>query len=338
MSQPEMQPEGPPRKESDAGSGESGVDCSTSGSRAGGAAGTGGVGGAEGAGGSAGAGGAGGRGGRGGRAVGSGGGRGRGEPGGGGGSGGSGGFDGAGGSGRSGGFRGSGGSGGRDLTGRPFPLGDWGEPAERLDELYRWVESGALATADWYLEDRAWKRRGARALRWGTAAGVVAGAALPLLDLTGTLGGSAGWGYLSLLLGAACMACDRYFGLTSGWIRNLATAQAVQRRLQVLQFDWASECVRETLGPTEGTASEAAERCLGVLRRFSEDITELVRSETADWMVEFRAGPAPMGTQALVSGSAGGRAEPGALPGRFSMPSVAARPNMPRQRPPEAPR
>ncbi|MER7696918.1 SLATT domain-containing protein, partial [Streptomyces sp. NPDC096095] len=28
-----------------------------------------------------------------------------------------------------------------------------------------------------------------------------------------------------LLLGAACMACDRYFGLTSGWIRNLATAQ-----------------------------------------------------------------------------------------------------------------
>ncbi|MEU2825842.1 SLATT domain-containing protein [Streptomyces bacillaris] len=321
-----MQPEGPPRKESDAGSGESGVDCSTSGSRAGGAAGTGGVGGAGGAGGTAGAGGAGGRGGRGGRAVGSGGGRGRGEPGGGGGSGGPGGFDGA------------GGSGGRDLTGRPFPLGDWGEPAERLDELYRWVESGALATADWYLEDRAWKRRGARALRWGTAAGVVAGAALPLLDLTGTLGGSAGWGYLSLLLGAACMACDRYFGLTSGWIRNLATAQAVQRRLQVLQFDWASECVRETLGPTEGTASEAAERCLGVLRRFSEDITELVRSETADWMVEFRAGPAPMGTQALVSGSAGGRAEQGALPGRFSMPSVAARPNMPRQRPPEAPR
>ncbi|MBT2379134.1 hypothetical protein AMK21_05215 [Streptomyces sp. CB00316] len=293
MSQPEMQPEGPPRKESDAGSGESGAECSASGSRAGGAGAQDGSGG-----GGAGNGGA--------------------RPGGA--------------------WGGGSGAGGRDLTGRPFPLGDWGEPAERLDGLYRWVESGALATADWYLHDRAWKRRGARALRLGTAAGAVAGAALPLLDLTGTLSGSAGWGYLSLLLGAACMGCDRYFGLTSGWIRNLATAQAVQRRLQVLQFDWASECVREMLGPSEGTASEAAERCLGVLRRFSEDITELVRSETADWMVEFRAGPAPMGTQALVSGSAGGRAEPGGLPGRFSMPSVAARPNMPRQRPPEAPR
>ncbi|MDQ0985872.1 SLATT domain-containing protein [Streptomyces sp. V2I9] len=275
MSQPDMQPEGPPRKESDAGSGENGVahSVAASGSPAGR------------------------------RAEG----------------------------------RTEGGAGGRDLTGRPFPLGDWGEPAERLDELYRWVEAGALDTADWYLHDRIWKRRAARSLRMGTAAGAFAGAALPLLDLTGALSGSAGWGYLSLLLGAACMACDRYFGLTSGWIRNLATAQAVQRRLQVLQFDWASECVREVLGPTEGTASEATERCLGVLRRFSEDVTDLVRSETADWMVEFRAGPAPMGMQALASGSAGGRGEP-AAPGRFSMPSVAARPNMPRQRPPESPR
>ncbi|MFD6800827.1 SLATT domain-containing protein [Streptomyces cyaneofuscatus] len=317
MSQPEMQPEGPPRKESDAGSGEIGVEHSASGSRTGGAGGAAGSGGGRGVsgGGGGGAGDAGARDGSGGGGAGSGGGA------------------------RAGGAWGGGsGAGGRDLTGRPFPLGDWGEPAERLDELYRWVESGALETAEWYLADRVWKRRGARALRLGTAAGVVAGVALPLLDLTGALSGSAGWGYLSLLLGAACMGCDRYFGLTSGWIRNLATAQAVQRRLQVLQFDWASECVRETLGPSEGTASEAAERCLGVLRRFSEDITELVRSETADWMVEFRAGPAPMGTQALVSGSAGGRTEPGGLPGRFSMPSVAARPNMPRQRPPEAPR
>ncbi|MFD7967404.1 SLATT domain-containing protein [Streptomyces clavifer] len=224
----------------------------------------------------------------------------------------------------------------RDLTGRAFPLGDWGEPAERLDELYRWVEAGALQTTDWYLHDRIRKRRVARFLRVGTAAGVITGAALPLLDLTGELHGSAGWGYLSLLLGAACMACDRHFGLTSGWIRNLATAQAVQRRLQVLQFDWASECVREMLGPTEGTASEAAERCLGVLRRFSEDITELVRMETADWMVEFRAGPAPMGMQSLVSGGVGGRPEQGGQT-RLTMPSVT-RPNMPRQRPPESPR
>ncbi|MEU9974171.1 SLATT domain-containing protein [Streptomyces sp. NPDC051014] len=222
-----------------------------------------------------------------------------------------------------------------DLTGRPFPLGDWGEPAERLDELYRWVERGALGTAEWYLSDRIWKRRGARALRCGAAVGAVLGAALPLLDLTGVVGGVAPWGYLALLMAVACVGIDRFFGVTSGWIRDMATAQAVQRRLQVLQFDWASESVREVLGPAEGTASEAAERCLAVLRRFSEDVTELVRTETADWMVEFRTGPAPLGMQATVT--AGPRADAGHLGGRFPLPPGAngSRPNMPRQRPPE---
>ncbi|OON74872.1 hypothetical protein B1H18_23860 [Streptomyces tsukubensis] len=218
-----------------------------------------------------------------------------------------------------------------DLTGRPFPLGDWGLPAERLDELYRWIEEGALRTAQWYLSDRAWKRRAARLLRSGAALGVVTGSALPILDVAGAASGVTPWGYLAFLGAAACVACDRFVGLTSGWMRDVATAQAVQRRLQTLQFDWASESVREVLGPTEGTASEAADRCLNVLRRFSEDINDLVRSETADWMVEFRSGPGPLVTQ---SGQHVNCRRDGPLQGRFP-PPPGSRPNMPRQRPPE---
>ncbi|WP_282550214.1 SLATT domain-containing protein [Streptomyces rochei] len=223
-----------------------------------------------------------------------------------------------------------------DLVGRAFPQGDWALPAERLDDLYRWVERGALDTVAWYLADRVGKRRGAVALRSGAAAGALAGAALPLLDMSGMVGGAAPWGYLALLCAVACVAADRYFGVTSGWMRDVATAQAVQRRLQALQFDWASESVREVLGPADGTASEAAERCLGVLRRFSEDVTELVRAGTADWMVDFRSGVAPLGLQWGPAGGAGGRAEAGgAGAGRFSVAPNGARPNMPRQRPPE---
>ena len=220
-----------------------------------------------------------------------------------------------------------------DLTGRPFPLGDWGEPAQRLDELYRWVERRALQTAAWYLADRVGKRRAARVLRGGAAGGAVVGAALPLLDLTGLAGGVAAWGYLALLVAAACVAVDRYFGVTSGWMRDVATAQAVQRRLQMLQFDWASENVREILGPAEVMAGGAVERCLAVLWRFSEDVTELVRAETSDWMVEFRTGAAPMGIQSALA--AAGRSEAGGAPGRFPLPPGGTRPNMPRQRPPE---
>ncbi|GAA4770433.1 MULTISPECIES: SLATT domain-containing protein [Streptomyces] len=228
-----------------------------------------------------------------------------------------------------------------DLTGRAFPQGDWGEPAARLDELYRWVEAEALRTADWYLSDRTRKRRWARLLRLGTALGVAGGAALPLLDLAGAVASGAPWGYLSLLAAAAFTGADRYFGLTAGWMRSVATAQAVQRRLQVLQFDWASESVREVLGPAEGTAGEAAERCLGVLRRFTEDVADLVRNETSDWMTNFRApGPSPLSLSPLPgrgteSGQSGQSA--GVIQGRFPLPP-GTRPNMPRQRPPEPPR
>jgi hypothetical protein len=179
-----------------------------------------------------------------------------------------------------------------------------------------------------------WKRRGAQLLRAGAAAGAVSGAALPLLDLTGATRGVAPWGCLALLVAVACVGVDRYFGLTSGWMRDVATAQAVHRRLQALQFDWASESIREVLGPAEGTASEAAERCLGVLRRFSEDVTELIRTETTDWMVEFRTGSAPLGLQAAVAYMP--RQEIGGPAGRFPVPPAnGTRPNMPRQRPPE---
>jgi hypothetical protein len=218
-----------------------------------------------------------------------------------------------------------------DLRPPPFPMGDWGEPAERLEELYRWSEEHGLRTAEWYLRDRLWKRRGAQGLRAGAAAGAVAAAALPLAQLAGAGHGLLGWGYLCLLLACACVGFDRLMGLTAGWMRDMATAQAVQRRVEALRFDWATESVREVLGPTEGTAAEAAERCLRLLRRFCDDVSDLVRAETCDWMAGFGAGAAaaPLRVQAPA------RSDP---PPPARLPHPSTRPTMPRQRPPEAPR
>ncbi|MET7609970.1 SLATT domain-containing protein [Streptomyces seoulensis] len=219
-----------------------------------------------------------------------------------------------------------------DPAGRTLPPGDWAEPAARLDELYRWVEQGALRTADRYLADRSRRRRTANLLRGGTAAGVVAGAALPLLSATGAVSGCAPWGYLGLLLAVACAGADRAFGLTSGLLRDTVAAEEVVRRLRVLQFDWASECAREMLGPAEGTAAEAVDRCLGILRRFSEDVAEVVRTETTDWLLEFRTGRPPLSVHTTPSPR---RPDPTAPAPRHFPPPGGTRPNMPRQRPPE---
>ncbi|MFJ8040067.1 SLATT domain-containing protein [Kitasatospora sp. NPDC096147] len=222
-----------------------------------------------------------------------------------------------------------------DLSARQFPLGDWGEPAERLEELYRWSEERAVEAIDWYRRDRVWKRRWARLLRIGAAGSAVAGVTAPLVSMTGAYDFSASWGYVGLALSAAFVGLDRAFGLTSGWMRDVSTAQALQRRLETFQFDWASECVREVLGPTEGTAGEAAERCLGVLRRFCEDVSDVVRSETSEWMLEFRAGMTQLPTQS--PGPWGGRTETGTGAHVRILPPPGTRPTMPRQRPPEGP-
>ncbi|MFF8332798.1 SLATT domain-containing protein [Streptomyces cacaoi] len=234
-----------------------------------------------------------------------------------------------------------------DLLGRGFPSGDWEEPAERLEELYHWVEEEALALVEWYLADRARKRRWARVLRAGTAAGAAAGAALPLLETAGLAGGPpddraaalgpvGAAGYLGLLLAVVCLLADRWLGLTSGWMRSVAAAQAVQRRLEALRYAWAAERIREVLGPTDGSAGDAAERALGLLRRFSEDVSELVRGETTGWMVEFRTGPGSVPLHLHTPGRPGphraGSGRP--APGRHPLPPAGPRPHMPRQRPP----
>ncbi len=54
----------------------------------------------------------------------------------------------------------------------------------------------------------------------------------------------------------------------------------------------------------------------GVLRRFTEDVTELVRVETADWMLEFRGGGVPLGVRVAHGGAGGGRSRP-CRPGGF---------------------
>ncbi|WP_326597823.1 SLATT domain-containing protein [Streptomyces sp. NBC_01803] len=196
----------------------------------------------------------------------------------------------------------------------------------RLAQLYACAEAEALRTVEWYLADRLWKRRAARLLRGGTLAGAAGGVALPLLGA-----GLERWGLLALLGAAVCLAGDRYLGLTSGWMRDMATAQALRRRLAALRYDWVAEDVREPDGPP----GEAAERRLAVLRRFSEDVTELVRAETADWMREFRAGAVPVAERA----PAAAEGAEGDHPRRHRFPGEPARrPSMPRQRPGEPPR
>jgi hypothetical protein len=133
----------------------------------------------------------------------------------------------------------------RDLRAGPFPtaaMEQWQDTEAALTQLYRYAEGRAIDAVDWYLQDKRGKRVWSRGLRLLAIAPVTAGALQPLLDAARA--SRTAWGYVLLAMGAACVGFDRFFGVSSGWMRSMTCAQALERRLEQLEYDWAPECAR----------------------------------------------------------------------------------------------
>lgn len=188
----------------------------------------------------------------------------------------------------------------KDIRVAPFPqitAAEWREPAEVLDRLYRETESHAIEVADWYLRDRQWKRRLSLTLRAGAIVLAAGGALQPLISAAGS-GHELGWGYVLLASGGACVAFDHFFGLSTRWMRDVVTAQRVQRRLLKFQYDWAA------LSAWAAPATpETVPEHLDLLRLFVQEVSDITVAETAEWVDEFQTGISQMKSQAGVVSS-----------------------------------
>src|SRR5215218_7812048 len=176
----------------------------------------------------------------------------------------------------------------RDLRPGPFPtvaMEQWHDTESALAKLYRYAEGRAIEATDWYLQDKRGKRIWSRGLRLLAILLVTAGALQPLLDAAPGPGRTA-WGYVLLALAAACIGFDRFFGLSSGWMRSMTCAQALERRLEQLQYDWAAECARSA---TRTVDPKQVQNRLALLRVFSDDMAALLQQETAEWVLEFQS-------------------------------------------------
>jgi hypothetical protein len=110
-----------------------------------------------------------------------------------------------------------------------------------------------------------------------------------------------------LALAAACIGFDRFFGVSSGWMRAMTTAQALERRLEQLQYDWAAECAR---GASRTVDPKQVQNRLALLRVFSDDVAALMQQETAEWVLEFQSNLLRLERER----SDGARARPGSVP------------------------
>lgn len=181
----------------------------------------------------------------------------------------------------------------RDLGGRPFPaiaLEATGGPQETLQELRAWAEREAEDAVEWYLADKRRKRLGSRIVSVLTILLAVGGTLIPLASVLS--GGPAqGWGYVLLALAAGCKGFDHFFGMSSGWMRDITAAHKLRGGLNEFRMAWAAEHLRAADdAAADGTLDPAAlERRLALLMSLVEAVQRQVESETAEWLSDFRA-------------------------------------------------
>jgi hypothetical protein len=163
---------------------------------------------------------------------------------------------------------------------------------ELLDTLYENVEARAIVAIRWYMNERRGRSRLSKLVRIATLLFVVCGTLVPLLETTAARAkwpalDISSWGYVFFTLAGGLVLLDKYFGLSSSWMRFLSAGLALQRELRRFQLDWASRIA--LLNGADPTLEET-KQLLGVLQRFSESVEAEILKETNAWIAEFRSG------------------------------------------------
>jgi hypothetical protein len=164
-----------------------------------------------------------------------------------------------------------------------------------MEVLREWAEKRAVETIEWYLRDKRKRRVNSRLLRATAVIFGVTGGIVPLLAVT-FAAIRIEIGYILLALAAGCLAFDHFFGVSSGWMRDIITSQKLQGRLTRFQIAWAVWQARESGAlkiELEGT-QDGVHAGLDLIESLVTDVVDATDRETAEWATEFNAAVAAL--------------------------------------------
>jgi len=196
----------------------------------------------------------------------------------------------------------------------------WSTPEETrasIGVLYDYAENHARQSISWYAGHKRKKALCSRGLRFAAIFLTTLGGLSPIL-------GSLGWqqipvpnstlalnvgqlGYFFLALAAACVAFDRFFGFSSGWMRYITTMMTLERALSAFRFDWAMMAAK--FGKEDPTPDQV-QAMIQRLKEFLASVDAQVDQETQAWVSEFRTSLADIEKSAKTQAEA---ARPGAI-------------------------
>jgi hypothetical protein len=174
-----------------------------------------------------------------------------------------------------------------------LPVVLW-EPAKRAESLQKvadYVAGEGEEAISWYLHKKGAKRLRAQGLRFLAITATALAGLIPLLAEIFTTDGkpeiAPAWASVALLLAAASVGLDRFFGYSSAWMRFLTTEMQIRHALHDFLLDWETRCAawegKSDPGPQEAEAG--LKRC----KEFLAEVNDLLKAEMDTWVAEFSA-------------------------------------------------
>ena len=162
-------------------------------------------------------------------------------------------------------------------------------PAATLDRAFQEVVRLAEASANWYMTRSRGKRLGARLCRLGAILLGAAAGILPVIsELTSGPGGSRirpAYASVALAVAATLIGLDRFFGLSTAWMRFISAEMRLRHMVEELRIDWIGET---TSWAAAGPSGEQIRGGFARLQTFLGRVHSVVLEETNAWISEFQ--------------------------------------------------
>lgn len=159
-----------------------------------------------------------------------------------------------------------------------------------LKGLFDYVEARAQEQIRWYWRKKVWKARMSWSLRFVVIVLSTLGALVPIIKATfppiTTSYDFGQAGYLLIALAAGCVGLDRFFGYSSGWIRYVTTAMAIEKALEEYRMEWTRMTAKSGEHPPD---ADLVDGLIQLSKAFTLSVKVLVEQETKAWATEFQS-------------------------------------------------
>lgn len=169
------------------------------------------------------------------------------------------------------------------------PSVDWQKPKETLAAIQEYILATAESEQNWYAKARSLNGKITRTLRFIALILFGMGLILPLLNIEKVIifkHPINSLGYLCLATGGLILLFDKYFGLSSGFVRFYIAEEDIKKSIADFELAWETEMAKAEIS---NYSIENVVSTLAVAKVLRESISNTIQLETRAWSTEFQA-------------------------------------------------